>query len=465
MADMNQDTTTSWREEIKRLGKYYFEILDMSRLGFLKLLPEELDQLKATLQELNKVNGEINTLKKDLDGLEDITPIIKEIRRQRIERVRKQREIRKKEKEEEEAKRKEEIARRKKITPSFLGSKIAGKLKFEGAEEDKLKELGLPVLQNLQDLAGVTGFTCEEIQWLCYHRQAATIDHYNRFKIPKRKGGTRTIASPKPKMREAQQWVLENILNKIEIHDAALAFREGKSIVDNAELHKEKSVVVRIDLKDFFPSIKFHRVKGVFKSFGYNYGMATVLALLCTDAMRLGATLGDKKYFVGLGDRYVPQGSCTSPMLTNIIGRNLDNRLSKLGASMEWAYSRYADDLVFSHADKTADLKPLLGLTKKIIAEESFEINEEKTMVMRGHQRQTVTGILVNHDEIRISRRDVRNFRAFLHQYEKEGKEAMSKKIGKDATRYAKGYISFMKMVNGEQAKKFTEKYSWLEDS
>ncbi len=458
----NDPNPSQWREELKNLGKTYFEIQDMMRMGFLELSPDEMEHMKTKLKELNQISGELRKLKKELEGVEDITPIIQEIRKNRIERVRAQRAIRKAEKAKQKALQQAEIKERKKSRPSFLGEKIAQGLVFEGGDEEKLHALQLPVIHDLAALAVQSQLSREDLLWLCYHRQVATVDHYTRFQIPKRKGGTRAIASPKPKLRQAQGWILEQILQKISVHEAAAAFLTGKSIVNNAERHLHKNLLLRIDLKNFFPSIKFYRVKGLFQSFGYNPGMATVLALICTDAARIGAKLGDQKYFVALGERYLPQGACTSPTLSNIICRSLDHRLYKLAQSMNWTYSRYADDLVFSHENSQAELKSLLGLSRKIIAEESFIINEDKTMVMRPHQRQSVTGIVVNDGEMRISRRDMRRFRAFLHQYEQEGAEKMNQKLGKDATQYGKGYWAFIQMVNPTQAKKFSEKYPWL---
>jgi len=458
----NQTDTDNWREELKQLGKEYFIIQEMIRTGFLKLTPQDLTMYKTKLKELNETNGEIYKLSQELRGIQDITPIIEEIRKNRIARVKAERIIKKAEQAKTRQIHKETVSERQKSKPAFLGEKFAEKLKFEGGDITKLTELGLPAICDLQDLSQAIGVLREELQWLCYHRQAATIDHYTRFQIPKKKGGMRNISSPKPKMRLAQNWVLESVLEKIPLHEAAAAFRVGKSIVDNAQQHAGGAVIVRIDLKDFFPSVRFHRVKGLFMSFGYNYGIATVFALLCTDAARIGAKLHDKQYFVALGDRYLPQGACTSPAITNLICRKLDNRLAKLTASCGWQYTRYADDLVFSSKAPDADLKKIMSLAKKIIKEETFEINVEKTLVMREHQRQTVTSIVVNDGVLRVSRRDIRNFRAFLHQYTTKGADAMSKVLGKDATLYAKGYLAFMKMVNPAQAEKFTEAYTWL---
>lgn len=459
---MNQDNAQSWRSEIRSIGKYYFEVQDMIRLGFLKIEPAQLEVLKNSYKELGEINAKLRELKKELEGIEDITPIIKEIRKNRIERVRAERAIKKVEKAKAEEERQAILTERKKTKPYFLGEGVSKGLKFEGENIEKLEDNNLPVVKDLAALSEAIKLSREELLWLCYHRKTASINHYTRFKIPKKKGGFRVVSSPKSKLRIAQSWILDNILSNIETHPQATAFRPDTSIVENAQQHQEGKLIIRIDLKDFFPSIKFNRVKGLFQSFGYSEGMASILALISTDSMRLGATLAGKKYFVALTERYLPQGACTSPAISNLICRKLDNRLHKLAISKDWTYTRYADDLVFSHKEESTEIKGLLKLIEKIIEEESFIVNPEKTNVMRPHQRQSVTGIVVNNDETRISRRDIRNFRAFLHQYEQVGPDKMSEKIGKDATQYAKGYLAFIKMVNQTQAEKFTEKYKWL---
>jgi len=459
---MNEASSSNWKEEIKVLGKQAFEIQDMLNLGFLKVEAEKLEELKAKYKELNTIGAEIRKLNKELEGIEDITPIIKEIRQKRIERVRAERAIRKIEKEEFKKIRQEKIKEKKKNTPTFLGKGVSKFLKFSGEDSEKLQQQKLPIINNIQVLSEATNLSREEILWLAYHRQTAKIDHYSRFKIPKRKDGFRTIASPKGKMRIAQSWIRENILEKLPIHSAATAFQSESSVVKNAEVHAGSELIIRIDLKDFFPSIQFHRVRGLFHSFGYNQGMATVFALLCTDAMRLKAQLANETYFVALGERYLPQGATTSPMMTNLICKKLDNRLQKFCEKHQWKYTRYADDLVFSTSEKENNLGKFLHTVHLILKEENFQVNEEKTLISRPHQRQVVTGILVNEGELRIPRKNLRNFRAFLHQYALNGAEKMSETLGKDATQYGKGYFSFVKMVNKNQAQKLLEQASWL---
>ena len=83
---------------------------------------------------------------------------------------------------------------------------------------------------------------------------------------------------------------------------------------------------------------------------------------------------------------------------------------------------------------------------------------------MRPHQRQNVTGVVVN-AKPKVSRRDIRIFRSFLHHLTNEGVNKMSAKIGKDAMNYAQGYWAFVNMVNAEQGAKLMDKYPVLKNN
>lgn len=464
-------TSSNWRTRLQTLGKEQFIVDEMIRLGFSDITPTQQEHFKKISDELANINTELYKLQKELNGIEDVTPLLKQIRQNRIERVRAKRIVSKMEKEANAALHQETITAREKATPSHLGDDISAGLIYTNTDVEKLKANNLPFIENLTQLAELSKLEEKNWKWLSYHRRVAKIDHYTRFEIPKKKGGSRQIAAPKKMLRKAQTWILENILEKIPAHEAAFAFLPKMNTKLNADHHLNKNIVVRIDLKDFFPSIKFSRVKGLFRSFGYSEAMATIFALVCTDAQRVEAVLDQKSSFVALGARFLPQGACTSPMITNLICRKLDNRLQnlskKLGEKSEqkhnFSYTRYADDLVFSTESKDpAIMKQLLHFVNKIVADEQLEINREKTMIMRKSQRQTVTGVLVNGDNTKISRTDIRKFRAFLHQFKAIGEVEMSKKMGKDAKHYGKGYFSYLKMISPAQAAKMAETNAWL---
>ena len=143
--------------------------------------------------------------------------------------------------------------------------------------------------------------------------------HYHRYEIAKKTGGVRCISAPKPALAAAQRWVLDQILRRLEPEPQAHGFVPGRSIVTNAAPHAGKAVVCNLDLKDFFPSITFRRVKGLFRKLGYGEHVATLLALLCTEPPRVPVELDGKTYHVALGARVLPQGACTSPAITNAL--------------------------------------------------------------------------------------------------------------------------------------------------
>ena len=252
--------------------------------------------------------------------------------------------------------------------------------------EERAAENELPPLDTPQQLAEALGLTVPQLRWLAYHRDAATHIHYRRFVIPKRGGGERAIWAPMPQLKAAQHWVLRHVAEKLPVHGAAHGFLPGRSTLTNAAAHTDARVVVKMDLKDFFPTVTLARVKGIFRKAGYREQVATLLALLCTESPREVVELEGKTYYVSLGPRCLPQGAPTSPALTNTLCLRLDRRLSGLAARLGWRYTRYADDLTFSlpaghrGPPKTGTL---MGLVKRVVAAEGFAVNPDKTRVHR----------------------------------------------------------------------------------
>jgi hypothetical protein len=265
--------------------------------------------------------------------------------------------------------------------------------------EERAAENELPPLDSPQQLAEALGLTVARLRWLAYHRDAATRLHYRRFVIPKRGGGERAIWAPLPTLKAAQHWVLRNIAEKLPVHGAAHGFLPGRSTLTNAAAHTDARVVVKMDVKEFFPTVTLKRVKGIFRKAGYREQVATLLALLCTEAPREVVEQDGKTYYVSLGPRCLPQGAPTSPALTNALCLRLDRRLSGLAKWLGWRYTRYADDLTFSlpaaHQGKP-HLGTLLGLVRRVVEAEGFRIHPDKTRVHRRGGRQQVTGLVIN---------------------------------------------------------------------
>jgi hypothetical protein len=313
--------------------------------------------------------------------------------------------------------------------------------------EERAAENELPPLDSPQQLAEALGLTVSQLRWLAYHREAATSVHYRRFVIPKRGGGERAIWAPLPKLKAAQHWVLHNVAEKLPVHGAVHGFLPGRSTLTNAVAHTNARAVVKMDVKDFFPTVTLARVKGIFRKAGYREQVATLLALLCTESPREVVPLEGQTYYVALGPRCLPQGAPTSPALTNTLCLRLDRRISGLAKKLGWRYTRYADDLTFSlpadHKGKPR-LGALLGLVKRVVQAEGFRLHPDKTRVARSGGRQQVTGLVVNGAGApRVPRKLRRQLRAAAHNLG-NGKGL---KDGETAARLT-GYAAYVYMTD-----------------
>ncbi|MBM7067288.1 reverse transcriptase family protein [Actibacterium sp. 188UL27-1] len=329
-----------------------------------------------------------------------------------------------------------------------LGDTVSGALQNRDSNAERLISQGLPDFPDLGDIADAMGITLGELRFLAYDRAVSKVSHYHRFQIPKKSGGTRILSAPMPRLKRAQYWLLDNIVNQIEPHDAAHGFRAGRSILTNAKPHMRQAVVVNYDLKDFFPSIGYRRVKGLFAALGYAEAQAAIFALLATEADRTEVVLDGQTWHVAGGERVLPQGAPTSPAITNLLCRQLDRRLTGTARKLGATYTRYADDLTFSFAtDDTTALRSLDWAVGEIVLDEGFNLNDAKTRTMRRHTRQEVTGITVN-DGLTISRKERRRFRAYLHNVE-QGRDMGSFGSGHPKNS-ALGYAQFLTMVHGD---------------
>ena len=271
---------------------------------------------------------------------------------------------------------------------------------YDSRNRDEIRKAnGLPDIQTPEQLAAALEIDIPKLRWMAYHREVATYVHYHSFTIPKKSGGTRQIWAPNRELKSKQRWILRNILDPVPIHGAAHGFVAGCSIGTNASVHVDSEVVVSIDLENFFPSFTFRRVKGVFRRIGYVEGVATLMALLCTEAPRqVVDNFKGKKVFVAMGERCLPQGSPASPAITNIACMGLDRRLAGLAKKFGWRYTRYADDLTFSYptGQSSPNTQAFIDFVNRIVSDEGFKVHPTKTAVLKRNSRQEVTGLVVN---------------------------------------------------------------------
>jgi len=406
------------------------------------------------LVEIHRV-GDLMLLKKGDEGLLR-AQAQRAVQQSKEDRAARKAEMKRLASEREQA-RKAAVARRKAVEIDFLGRGVSGALSMKVSDDEKLKRFGLPSLSTPAQLAGSLSIPLLRLRWLAFHSDASTVSHYVRFQIPKKSGGMREIWAPQPKLAAAQSWILENILSKVPVGDVAHGFVPGRSTVTNAKPHVKRAIVVNVDLKDFFPTITFPRVKGIFESLGFSPAVATVLALLCTESPRREVEYSGRRYFVATGPRALPQGACTSPALSNLAAWGLDRRLAGVAAKLGWTYTRYADDLTFSGdtlvpkgQKHPKSVGWLLARTRHVCEAEGFEVNEKKVRVQRRNTAQSVTGVVVN-EKPSTPRSERRRLRAILHHARFEGLEKQNRDGKENYVAWLRGHVAYVQMVNPEQ--------------
>jgi hypothetical protein len=310
---------------------------------------------------------------------------------------------------------------------------------------------GVPPLANVGQLRKLLGVKSpQQLGWF-FLASDAEGGPYTTFSVPKRKGGERLICAPQWQLRRVQRQILDKVLALVPAHDAAHGFVPGRSTVTNAAVHQGARLLLKFDFSDFFPTIHYYRVVGLFARLGYAVGdarfhtgdearqVAPALARLC-------CYTSDPRAW---GDARLPQGAPTSPAISNLVCRRLDARLTGLAHAKGGLYTRYADDLTFSFPKEGVDLGRFRWWVDQVCHQEGFFVNQDKFRVIRRAQRQLVTGIVVN-DELRVPREARRRFRAVLHNCRTRGVASQAGENPRFAD-WMRGFASYVHMVHPEE--------------
>lgn len=277
---------------------------------------------------------------------------------------------------------------------------------------------------------------------------------YKTFTIPKKSGGERTISAPVKMLKSFLTYTNVLLQAFYDAPDYVTGFVPAKSVVDNAERHVGMNYVFNTDIKDFFPSISKSRVWATLKSkpFEFNDTVADAIAGLCCT-------------YVSEDNVALPQGSPCSPILTNIVCKNLDRRLNGLAKRFGLVYSRYADDITFSSMHNVFQEGGEFSTElRSIIAGQNLTINEKKTRLQKRGERQEVTGLVVS-DRVNVPREYVRDLDNLLYIWKKHGRaSAFAKFAGRyvpkqnlkgrryDMERVVAGRLAYIRMVKGEES-------------
>ena len=283
----------------------------------------------------------------------------------------------------------------------------------------------LPVIYSLEHLALLTGIDEQYLRSVAYSQDR----FYREFSIQKKSGKTRSISEPLPNLKIVQRWILEKILNNIPVSPFAKGFVKERSIKEAARFHRKQPKVLSLDISNFFESINSPRVNSIFRECGYSKKLSYFLTRLCTHCGAL------------------PQGAPTSPALSNIVFRESDAEISDYCKGRGLRYTRYADDMSFS-----GDLHPgeMISFIRRVLRKKQLKLNEEKTRLMKPHERQEVTGIVVN-KKLQAPRPLRRQLRQEVHYIERFGLDVHLARINEMRPNYInhlKGIANFVLYVN-----------------
>lgn len=407
---------------------------------------EEIQTLTDVLVEVHDQLQEARQQKELLQVLQVAKLRQDELIKDRLAESMENRMERKKEKIEERRKRREKWEQAKDNHIVYNGTDDRAAWSQTETSTESLQQHDLPTIETPRELADFLGVSFETLRAFSSVPKVSTVQRYKTFEVPKKTGGKRQISAPRMILKQMQRNILDNILHKVQLHDAAHGFVPKRSIRSNAEPHVQSQIVINMDLQDFFPTMTYVRTKGVFKYLGYSDAISSILSILCTHAETLPFKKDGTQFYLRRGDLVLPQGAPTSPTICNIACKRMDTRLQGLATKLGFTYTRYADDLTFTSKEREAPVAALLGLAKHIIKEEEFVVHPKKTRVMRSGRRQEVTGIVVNNG-IGIDKHRVKRFRALLHHLETKGLEGAHWEDSTHVLDSALGFAAFIYMV------------------
>ena len=329
----------------------------------------------------------------------------------------------------------------------------------------------LPAIVTVGDMADWLGLTPGELDWfadlkaLGSKRNSPRLRHYHYRVLSKGHGCIRLIEAPKSTLKILQQRILARILEKIPVHPAVHGFVKERSIKTFIAPHVGRRVVLRLDLRDFFPSFSGARIQALFRTIGYPERVADLLGGICTNAAPRDIWKGCPYDVRILYARpHLPQGAPTSPALANLCTYRADCRLTGLARSAGAAYTRYADDLAFSGDEEfERRVERFSTHAAAILHEEGFAVNHRKTRIMRQGVRQHLAGLVAN-QRVNVIRADFDRLKATLTNCVRNGPESQNRDGHPAFRAYLEGRLGFVESIHparGKRLRAIFERIRW----
>lgn len=326
--------------------------------------------------------------------------------------------------------------------PSFRATRI------ETTEWESKLRFDIPLAIDDMSLAHHLGIR-NRVMWWMIHENAKMYKCFSISKRGKKKHEKRDIQNPVATMKNIQRIILARFLEPIPMGKHVGAYVPGRSCRDTAKQHVNKGIIISLDLKDFFPSVKRSMIRRVLHAIGYNHEVSSLLAqLMCFK-------------------NFVPQGAPTSGFIANLVAdRRFDRQIlhALKNRDQKWVYTRYSDDIDISHPTKQSMevVTEIVNEVASIIRAAGFRLNTDKTKLEPKHWRQRVLGMVVN-EKVNIPRAEYMRIRSLVHNCFVHGFESQYKRAGaKSASAlktHIRGKLNFFKQVDEEKTQRLFEKF------
>ncbi len=260
------------------------------------------------------------------------------------------------------------------------------------------------------------------------------------IKIPKKDRTYRTVYQPSKKLKIIQYWLINNIYKNLAIHPAATAFQKDTSIKDNVYNHKKGKYFLKLDFKDFFPSIHFNDFMPIVSKW-------IIDSKSGFDDDEISKIIKSSCFYK---EDVLPIGYPSSPIISNIVMYEFDSKitteLKDHNVFGKAVYTRYADDLTFSTNIKGAcgKIKNIVHRTLQASGMPRLNLNNKKTrFVSASGGSSIITGLRICYDgHVTIHKKYKDKVRLLLSLYRK------GKLSSKDVP-VLKGHLAYIKYVDG----------------
>ena len=340
---------------------------------------------------------------------------------------------------------------------------------------------GVHPLRTAGDVASWLGLSAGELAWFADMRglerrgAAGALRHYRYRWLRKSSGGWRLVEAPRARLKAMQRRILDAVLDPAPPHEAAHGFRRGRSVLSYVAPHVGQRILLRLDLRDFFASVRASRVHALFRTLGYPREVARILTGLCTNAVPhdawAHAPAADtpaeaaerwraRRFY---GAPHLPAGAPTSPALANLAAFRLDMRLCAASRRAGAEYTRYADDLAFSGGNELArSAFAFRDLCVEIIAEEGFTVNARKTRAVRRGARQRLAGLTIN-ARPNVGRVEYERLKAVLHNCVRHGPASQNRAQHRSFRAFLEGRVAWVAHVHPKRGEKLSAKLQQID--